>query len=124
MRQIGKCALLLGLIFSLGAHWAVLQSVAWMSMFAAYSRTASYGEAVRLTFDGQHPCVLCSFVISGKQADDTRPEQQVKAPTFDLFLETPPRIVTLTADRLPVRPFPGEWKVRTERPSLPPPRIG
>ncbi len=48
-----------------GGHWGMLQVVAWTGMVITYSRDASLGEAVRKTFDGDHPCALCNEVSAG-----------------------------------------------------------
>jgi len=116
--------MVLGLTFSLGAHWAVLQSVAWVSMFVTYSRTAPVCEALIKTFDGRHPCGLCVFVAGGKKADDQKPQQVVNTPQLDLFLDTPAPIVLLETDAPPASSFQECWEPRAERPPSPPPRIG
>jgi hypothetical protein len=53
------------LVFLVGGHWGMLQVVAWTGMVITYSRDASFGEAVRMTFDGEHPCQLCHEVRAG-----------------------------------------------------------
>ncbi len=46
-----------------GGHLAVLQAVAWTTMFAAQvGVAANVVEAARATFDGEHPCRLCLAV--------------------------------------------------------------
>ena len=40
------------LILTIGGHWAVLQSVAWVGMAVSYSQNASFKEALQKTFDG------------------------------------------------------------------------
>jgi hypothetical protein len=52
-----------------GAHWLVLQTAAWTGMIVVRSQTAGVGEAVRTTFDGQHPCRLCVAVNEGQQQE-------------------------------------------------------
>jgi hypothetical protein len=117
-------ALVLGLVFSLGAHWAILQSVAWASMFVTYSRSGSICEALIKTFDGQHPCALCIFVAAGKKADDQTARQVIQAPQLDLFVQTPAPILLLETTEPPMCPFLEHWNPRSERPPSPPPRIG
>ena len=69
----------------LGAHWAVLQSIAWVTMAVGYSQTGPLKEALVKTFDGKHPCQLCKLVADGKKS-----QQRQDAPTrrdkLDLFL--------------------------------------
>ena len=62
---------LLGLTLAvvLGAHWLLLQSVAWMGMIVSYSQRAPLTEAISMTFDGEHPCKLCIAVKEGKKAE-------------------------------------------------------
>ena len=57
------------LIFSIGLHWPILQSVAWLNMLVSYSEQDGFEQAVVKTFDGKHPCKLCHFVESGKKAE-------------------------------------------------------
>ena len=55
--------LLIGTLFvSLGGHLALLQTVAWGNMLVRFSRTESFAEAAKKTFDGKHPCPLCKLV--------------------------------------------------------------
>ena len=62
---------LLGLTLAvvLGAHWLLLQSVAWVGMVVSYSQSAPLTEAISMTFDGEHPCKLCIAVKEGKKAE-------------------------------------------------------
>ena len=56
-----SCALYLS-----GAHWVLLQGTAWTGMLISRSLTASVAEAVSSTFDGQHPCPVCSAITEGR----------------------------------------------------------
>jgi hypothetical protein len=67
------------LVFSIGGHWALLQSVAWMGMLVSYSSAESFKSAVEKTFDGRHPCKLCKTVEQGKKCEK---KQQLQK--FDL----------------------------------------
>ncbi len=60
-------AMLLGV--SLGMQWTVLQSLAWTTMLISRAGETSFVEAVRTTFDGQHPCSICRVVQKGKDAE-------------------------------------------------------
>ncbi len=89
-RRITQWLVVLLLIVSVGGHWAVLQSVAWVSMVAQFSQTMPLSQAVVNAFDGQHPCPLCKAVKEGQQAE--RKESQLKPPekmTFGLTPEPP-----------------------------------
>lgn len=57
------------MVATTGAHWAVLQSVAWTTMFADNLRTGSLTEAVTQTFDGKHLCPLCQAIAAAKKSE-------------------------------------------------------
>jgi hypothetical protein len=67
--RIGKIFLVLALVTMLGAHWALLQTVAWTTMLADNLCSHSAKEAVTETFDGKHPCCLCKAIAAGKQSE-------------------------------------------------------
>jgi hypothetical protein len=67
--RFGKIFLVLALAAMLGAHWAVLQTIAWTTMFADNFCTHSVKEAMTETFDGKHPCCLCKVIAAGKQSE-------------------------------------------------------
>jgi hypothetical protein len=58
------CALYLS-----GAHWVALQTTAWTGMLISRSIATSVTDAIETTFDGQHPCAMCSAITDGKQAE-------------------------------------------------------
>ena len=72
---------LLGLTLAvvLGAHWLLLQSVAWVGMVVSYSQSAPLTEAISMTFDGEHPCKLCIAVKEGKKAEKKSESKKAKA---------------------------------------------
>jgi hypothetical protein len=67
--RLPKLALVAALACSLGLHWGLLQSVAWVSMVVSYSQEAPLKEAVVMTFDGKHPCSLCKQIAQGKRSE-------------------------------------------------------
>ena len=119
-----RCVVLL-VCFSLGMHWAVLQGVAWAGMFVANLDEGSVTEAVKKTFDGEHPCPLCLAIQEGqkKEKDDSKPLTVKSVKKFEAVLVAETRLVTPPAQ---IRSFPRlvssfeEW---SERPSMPPPRV-
>ena len=121
LRRLTQWMLVLLLIVSVGGHWAIVQGVAWVTMFARFSQSMSLAQAVENTFDGKHPCALCCAVKEGKKAE--RKESQVKAPekmTFALSpealrLPAPPRASTILAARFVLHSF-------LDEPPHPPPR--
>lgn len=64
-RPFCRACILLALVLSLGLHWTVLQSAAWVGMVVSYSRDGSVLDAFQKTFDGKHPCPLCKLVARG-----------------------------------------------------------
>lgn len=117
-----KTLLGLTLAFALGAHWLMLQSVAWVGMIVTYSQDAPLIEAISMTFDGEHPCKLCKVVKEGKQA-----EQKQALVKFELKLDL------LCAEKPvllpPLLPFTllthssAHATTRVEAPPGPPPRL-
>jgi hypothetical protein len=83
--RIGKIFLVIALVAMLGAHWALLQTVAWTTMFADNLHSNSFHDAVTMTFDGNHPCPLCKAIAAGKKSER---KSEAVAPT--LKLEFPP----------------------------------
>ena len=119
--RLGKCFVVLALVLVIGAHWALLQSAAWVGMAVSFSKTDSLTTALQKTFDGQHPCQLCKLVKAGKASEQKRDLQKLET-KFDFLTVAgscglfPPR---------PIRPF----VPQSERgdllllaPPLPPPR--
>ncbi len=68
-KRIGHALLILALLGATGTHWALLQSVAWTSMFADNLRSEPFTEALKRTFDGKHPCSICKHVAEGRKAE-------------------------------------------------------
>ncbi|HTR43597.1 MAG TPA: hypothetical protein VMH87_18445 [Pseudomonadales bacterium] len=54
---------------TLGAHWALLQTVAWTTMLASNLQSTSFHEAMSMTFDGNHPCPLCKAIAAAKKSE-------------------------------------------------------
>jgi len=116
-----KWLAVLSLIFVLGGHWAVLQSVAWVTMLAGYSQAAPLKEALVSTFDGKHPCPICKFVAKGKKSEQKQETQRTLI-KLDLFVISSP-VALCPPDRFPVHfASPGFSGARSEIPPTPPPR--
>ena len=121
--RLGKILLVLALVAGLGAHWALLQTVAWTAMLAGNLQTASFHQAMTKTFDGKHPCCLCQAIAAGKQS-----EKKAEF-SFKLHkLDSPPlqEGFALIAPK-PFRQPPladAPAKLRAEPPLTPPPRAG
>jgi hypothetical protein len=110
------------LTFALGGHWAILQSVAWVTMVASYSQTAPLKAALVKTFNGEHPCSICKFVANGKKSEQKQETGKLLV-KLDFFL-TPTRVAIYP-------PVPASLQFsstrsagsRNETPPTPPPRL-
>lgn len=82
------------LSFSLGLHWAALQSVAWTSMLLTRTQQGGFVEALQTTFDGKHPCPICLVVREGRAAEGNPSSSPApattQAPKLDLTLASAP----------------------------------
>ena len=116
-----KWLAVLTLTFVLGGHWAILQSVAWMTMVAGYSQTDPLKNALVKTFDGKHPCPICKFVAKGKKSEQKHETQKLLT-KLDFILA--PTRVTIYPPSPAQRQFsPGVFtESRSEAPPTPPPR--
>jgi len=120
--RFSKIALILALICSVGWHWAVLQSVAWVGMVVSYSQSASFRQALVKTFDGNEPCGICKFVAEGKKSQN---KQEILKPGYKLELFAPRHFLSLQPiSRYPLVVSPLDKPIqRPESPPTPPPRV-
>jgi hypothetical protein len=115
-----SCALYLS-----GAHWMLLQATAWTGMIVVRAQSAPVAEAVETTFDGEHPCRMCSAISEGQKEEKQKERdlplvkkaQEVRLVSLDWF-ELPPAEVSGEA-RWPDLVAAALW--RTDAPPVPPP---
>lgn len=119
--RLSQLLLVLALCVSVGLHWAAVQTLAWTQMLVSYTQQASFPEAVKKTFDGEHPCDLCKAVQTG-QSQEKKREFVVSALKWD---------AVLTASASLRRPVAQPWLYprlasaltgRVDGPPTPPPR--
>ena len=67
--RLSQLVLVVTLCATMGLHWVALQTVAWTQMLVSYSQQESFPDAVKKTFDGQHPCDLCKVVQAGQNEE-------------------------------------------------------
>jgi hypothetical protein len=123
LRHFGRFLPIAALLLSGGAHWLLLQSVAWTGMLVTRASHGSLIEAVKLTFDGAHPCVLCEKIEAGRKGEK---QQENSALPLKIELFYQPASVTLSP------PAPQSWdvipllvaQIRKQPPAIPPPRLG
>lgn len=119
--RFGKIFLIIALVTTLGAHWAVLQTVAWTTMLAENLQSTSLQDAMTKTFDGQHPCPLCRAIAAGKKSEQKTeflfPSQKMEFPPLkDNFT----LIAPAKFDFLPLEDF--FANALAQKPLLQPPR--
>jgi hypothetical protein len=68
-KRAGQILLIIAVLMATGAHWVILQSVAWSTMLANNLQTTSVYQAVVQTFGGEHPCNLCKHISEGRQSE-------------------------------------------------------
>ncbi len=117
-----KCLLVILLTFSLGFHWAILQSVAWAGMVVKYSEKHSLSVAVQKTFNGKNPCKLCKFVSEGKQAEQ-KSEAKLDLKKLDSFTGFQGIAFYFPCSPLLVPPFDSVVADWLAAPPSPPPRM-
>jgi hypothetical protein len=121
--RTAKLLLVSALMLSLGAHWMLLQSVAWMGMMVNYSKDAPFLEAVSKTFDGRHPCRLCQVVHQGR-ADEKKQDQRQTKPVSKLDLgivwESSTLVPDLSSEQIPFSDLTAP--ARSDAPPKPRPR--
>jgi hypothetical protein len=67
--RLGKLVVIAAFIATTGAHWSLLQTVAWTTMLAGNLHSTSLQEALVKSFDGKHPCCLRKTIAAGKQSE-------------------------------------------------------
>jgi hypothetical protein len=82
--RCAKWFVITSLVFSIGGHWAVLQTAAWIGMAITYAKQEPVDVALSKTFDGKHPCKLCTFVSEGKKSE-RKSEGQLELKKLDPF---------------------------------------
>lgn len=122
-----RVCVLLALVFSLGLHWTVLQSAAWVGMVVSYAKDATIGEALQKTFDGEHPCPLCKKIEAGlkkEQENSKQPKSEAKKKIDLMTMAVAEATILLaTADLSDYRPLDERAEAGTQVPPVPPPRV-
>ena len=119
--RIGKIFVIVALVTMLGAHWAVLQTVAWTKMLADNLHSGSFQAAVEKTFDGKHLCPICKAIAAGKKS-----EPKTEFPAQSQRMEFPPLkdnfvlIAPAQFQLLPAKNF--SANALAQKPLLQPPR--
>ena len=122
MARCPKWLVVLALAISLGGHWAMLQSVAWMGMLISYSQEAPITEAITKTFDGKNPCGLCKEIQQRRGEESKQQPNSAKPCKLDLAVQW--LVATFEFDYRPDRIFSQDEfpEVRLWEPPKPRPR--
>jgi hypothetical protein len=119
--RLGKLIVVISLVATLGAHWALLQTVAWTTMLADNLRTHSFSESVAHTFDGKYPCPICRAIAAGKKSEKKNEfTLQTQKLEFPQAKENPVLIAPANFQLLPQLNLFAESL--TQKPLTPPPR--
>jgi hypothetical protein len=122
--RLAIAAAFLALFLLAGGHWAILQTGAWMGMIVAYAKDGNVSTAISRTFDGKHPCAVCSAVRDGRK------QEEKKAPGLQLELKKDFIIRSFLFDVVrdfswrEYRPYERDLVSITLEPLILPPRIG
>ena len=104
----------------------VLQGTAWTGMLVSRAISTSVPEALASTFDGQHPCAMCSAIAEGKcneedaDADFAPSKKSAEMKFLTLVLESPPAR-SLDQGQVIWPRFEQQVVVRVDAPLTPPP---
>jgi len=121
--RFSRWLLIAALFLAIGGHWAVLQTVAWATMIVDYSRDGALSEAVQKTFDGRHPCQICTVIQKSRQSEKKHDALQM-VKKIELFDQHIAKIVFTSGDS-GSQPISDRFSaVRSHAPPVPPPRIG
>ena len=120
--RLGKFLVVISLAATLGAHWALLQTVAWTTMLADNLRTHSLSESVERTFDGKYPCPICKAIAEGKKSEKQNVfALQLQKQEFPPPVENP---VLFAPSDFQLLPRPADFLSESlpQKPLTPPPR--
>jgi hypothetical protein len=121
--RFSRWLLIAALFVAIGGHWAVLQTFAWATMIVDYSRSGALTEAVQKTFDGRHPCQICTEIQKSRQSDKKQ-ESLLLSKKVELFDQHVAKIVFASGDSAPQPISDFFSSARSQAPPVPPPRVG
>ena len=86
LRFVGHAVAAVAMFFVAGGHWGALQSVAWAGMLWNYTQTdGSLLSGVKKTFDGEHPCTMCTSIKTAKEKEKSKPVTLVATKKIETF---------------------------------------
>ena len=75
LKRYAQLILVILTALSVGLQWGVVQVVGWIGMTWEFSQSETLSDALKMTFDGQHPCELCKLVAQEGPLADTDGKQ-------------------------------------------------
>lgn len=86
LRFVGYAVAAVAVFFLAGGHWGSLQTVAWAGMLWNYTQVdGSLLSGVKKTFDGEHPCTMCTSIKTAKEKERTSPVTVVALKKLEAF---------------------------------------
>jgi hypothetical protein len=86
LRFVGQAVAAVSMFFLAGGHWGALQSVAWAGMLWDYTQAdGSLLSGVKKTFDGEHPCNMCTSIKTAKEKEQSDPVTVVSTKKIEAF---------------------------------------
>ncbi len=116
-----RLAIAVALACSIGLHWGLLQSAAWVGMVINYSQERGLGEALVKTFDGKHPCPLCKAIAKAKNSEK-KGEFPPTANKFDFLFSRPVYVFSAPTAFWAVGTLEERADSVSRAPPLPPPK--
>jgi hypothetical protein len=131
VKSAARLLLIVTLMVSIGAHWGVLQVVAWAQMIKSYTAEKGLVQGIEETFNGEHPCKMCHKIAeSKKHTDEQTPLPQERIDLMSKWLSLPSGYIVsavIPCDLVPGK-MPGELQLGASQwetsPPTPPPRCG
>lgn len=87
MKKLVFTLFALALVCGAKLHLPVLQVAAWTGMVVKYARDVPLGEALEMTFDGDHPCPLCKVIRKAQTTGQQELTELALSERILLFVE-------------------------------------
>ena len=103
-----------------GVLWVALQTAAWTGMLVTRSQQTTVSEAVRTTFDGEHPCSMCEALAKAKEVEQQQEKDTVLADALAKLSFVSPARIQVPAPTLAGITFVENARLACPRKSAPP----
>ncbi|TLD69157.1 hypothetical protein FEM03_18835 [Phragmitibacter flavus] len=114
---IATFLLIVALLRLVGGDLAVLQVAAWSQMIVTRAPVMGVAEAVTTTFDGAHPCQMCTAIQQTREHENTPDKPKQSAPESPTSLA---KLLLVEADETKIpAPFQDEFSLTKNQWTLP-----